>query len=85
MEILPPRFMQSTFTLQPSGQQLLPQYLVDAISHSLQRELSRPIHGLAVIRGSPAGTIDVNNLGHVANGRCLDYVCHEGLIQHPDT
>ena len=43
-------------------------YLVDSISHSLQRELSRSIHRLAVVGWSPAGTVDVNNLRHVADG-----------------
>lgn len=60
-------------------------HLVDAVSHSLQRELSGSIHRLAVISWSPAGAVDVNNLGHVTDGRCLNDVGHKGLIQHPDT
>lgn len=63
---------------------LLPD-LIDAISHSLQRELSRSVHCLAVISGSPAGTVDVDNLRHVADGWCLDDISHKGLVQHPDT
>lgn len=59
-------------------------YLVDSISHSLQRELSRAVHCLAVICGAPAGTVDVNNLRHVADRGGLDDVSHEGLVQHSD-
>lgn len=60
-------------------------YLVDTISHGLQRELPGSIHCLAVISWPPAGTVNVNNLGHVADGWCLNDVSHEGLVQHPDT
>lgn len=53
-------------TLSTAG--VIMSYLIDAISHGLQRELSGSIHRLAVISWSPAGAVDVNNLGHVADG-----------------
>lgn len=58
--------------------------LIDAIGHGLQRELPGPVHRLAVVGGPPAGAVDVDQLRHVADGRRLDDVGHEGLIQHPD-
>lgn len=58
--------------------------LIDTISHGLQRELSGSVHRLAVVGGPPAGAVDVDELGHVADGRGLYDVSHEGLIQHPD-
>lgn len=49
-------------------QAMMHPHLVDAIGHCLQRELSRSIHRLAVVRRSPAGAVDVDDLGHVADG-----------------
>ena len=51
----------------------------------MERELPGPVHRLPVVGGAPAGTVDVNQLRHVADGGSLDDVCHEGLVQHPDT
>lgn len=42
-------------------------YLVDAISHSLQRELSGSIYSLSIISRPPAGAVDINYLRHVAD------------------
>lgn len=58
-------------------------HLIDAVSHRLQRELSRSIHRLAVISWPPAGAVDVNDLRHVADGGRLNDVSHKGLVQHP--
>lgn len=60
-------------------------YLVDAVGHGLKRQLARPVRRLAVVGGAPAGAVDVNDLRHVADGRGLDDVRHEGLVQHPDS
>ncbi len=57
-------------------------YLVDSVGHGLQGELTRAVHRLAVVGGTPAGAVDVNDLWHVADGRGLDDVRHEGLVQH---
>lgn len=62
-----------------------PRYLVHTIRHRLQRELPGPVHRLPVVRGAPAGAVDVDELGHVADGGGLDDVRHERLVQHPDT
>lgn len=62
----------------------MPSYLINTISHGLERELPGPVHRLAVIGGPPTGAVDVDELRHVADGRRLDDVGHEGLIQHPD-
>lgn len=63
---------------------LLLSNLIDTICHGLQGELSGSVHRLAVISGPPTGAVDVDELRHVADGRRLDDVSHEGLIQHPD-
>lgn len=43
-------------------------HLVDSISHGLQSELSGSVYCLAVIGGTPTSTVDVNDLGHMADG-----------------
>lgn len=60
-------------------------YLVDAVGHGLKCELAGAVHGLPVVSRAPAGTVDVDQLRHVADGRGLDDVRHEWLVQHPDT
>lgn len=60
-------------------------YLVHAISHGLERELSGSINCLPIVGGAPACTVDVYHLRHVTDGGGLDDVCHKGLVQHPDT
>lgn len=59
-------------------------YLGDTSVESLRSQHARPIHGLTVIRGSPAGAVDVDVLGPQAEGLSLDHVC-DGAIQHPHT
>ncbi len=57
-------------------------YLIDAPDNGPHGGISRSVHRLAVISGTPAGAVDVNQIRLVAHGVGLNQVGHVGLVEH---
>lgn len=58
-----------------------PPYLADPPEEGLLSKAGWPIHGLAVILGAPARTVDVDVVGVQAQRACLHCICHL-TVQH---
>lgn len=59
-------------------------YLINAAYNGPHGRVSRSVHRLPVIRGSPGGAIDIYEIRLMAHTVRLDQIGHVGLIQHPD-
>ena len=44
--------------------------------------MAGPVDRAAVVGGAPAGAVDVDGVGRVADGARLDQVGHVGLVEH---
>ena len=60
-------------------------HLVDASDDGSHRRVSGPIDGFSVVRRSPRGTVDVDQIRLVTHTIGLDEVGHVRLIQHANT
>lgn len=58
-----------------------PPHLADPTEEGLLGKTGRPVHGLAIILGAPAGTVDVDVVGVQAQRARLHGVCHF-TVQH---